>query len=257
MQITDIRSYRRHIFSISVTAIFLSTLIYLFSSELTFNEYSELFLKRLDTFSYFLTGLIIFEFSFAIATSIGSLMRNLQLNGVLEEIINNHNDASTLISMSIFSIYRASLKLLVYFLIAILFFDINISLNEFFMIIFMLAVSLLSLIGLSIIGACSVLYFKSQNLFNAFYTYISLIFGGVIFSSEVLPMNLHIISNLIPLNFQLESVRMIITGQAIGQDLLVNALILSILGVIYFSIGIFMFKLILRLAKKEGSIFYY
>ena len=126
VQITEIRSYQRHIFSTLIAAIFLSSIIYLFSFELKFNEYSELFSERLDTFSYFLTGLIIFEFSFAIVTSIGSLIRNLQLNGALEEIINNHNDASTLISMSIFSIYRASLKLLVYFLIAILFFEINI-----------------------------------------------------------------------------------------------------------------------------------
>lgn len=257
VQISEIRSYQRHIFSIFITAIFLSSLIYLFSSELKFSEYSDLFSQRLDTFSYFITGLILFEFSFAIVTSIGALLRSLQINGVLEEIINNHNDAYSLISMSIFSVYKASLKLLIYFLIGVLFFELNINLNDFFMIIFTLSVSLLSMIGLSIIGASFVLFFKRQNLFNAFYTYISLIFGGVIFSSKALPLNLHVISNLIPLNFQLESVRMIITGQTVGQEVLINALILFILGVIYFAIGIFMFKFTLRLAKKDGSIFYY
>ena len=204
-----------------------------------------------------MTGLIIFEFSFTIVTSIGAQIRNLQLNGVLEEIINNHSDAFTLISMSIFSIYRASLKLILYFLIGIIFFEIDINLNEFFMILCILAISLVSLIGLSIIGASFVLFFKRQNLFNAFYTYVSLIFGGVIFSSKILPFNLHIISNFIPLKFQLEAVRMVINDQIQSQELYRDIMILLTQGFFYFAIGIFMFKFILRVAKKEGSIFYY
>ena len=257
VQVSEIQSYQRHIISMVITAIFLSSLIYLFSSELEFSEYSVLFFKRVDTFSYFLTGLIIFEFSFTIVTSIGAQLRNLQINGVLEEIINNNNDAFTLISMSVFSIYRACLKLLIYLLIGILFFDIHIDLNEFFLIFLTLAISSISLMGLSIIGASFVLFFKSQNLFNALFTYVSLIFGGVMFSSNVLPINLHAVSNLIPLHFKLESVRMIISEQLQTQAIYENAIILLILGLIYFVIGIFMFKLSLRIAKKEGSIFYY
>ncbi len=256
-QLTEIKSYQRHIISILITAIFLTSLIYLFSTEIKFKEYSDLFSKRADTFSYFLTGIIIFEFSFTIVASIGSQIRNLQLNGVLEEIINTHNDSFTLISMSIFSIYRASLKLVIYFLIGIIFFGLDINFKEFFIILYILAISLISLIGISIIGASFVLFFKKQNLFNAFYTYISLIFGGVIFSSKVLPFNLHIISNLIPLKFQLEATRMVMNGQIQSQELYRDAMILLIQGFIYFAIGIFMFKFILRLAKKDGSIFYY
>lgn len=250
-------NYKAHI-AISIFSLtFLLAVIFLFSSQFASNQLVE---NRVSMFVFLLSGITLMELSFNAASCMPSNVRKLQIYGILEELMQSNWPLWFLIlSASTYQIFKSTFRFFIYYLVAFLFFSFELySYKHAFIFILLVIATIFSTLGIGVIGCAITLLIRKPNVFNSGFTYISIIFGGVFFSSSILPFKLEIISYLVPLFYGLEILRSIINfEQILLGELTLNFSVFFLMGFLYWIIGIKLLNSAVKKIKTDGSFYEY
>ena len=212
-----------------------------------------------DYFFYVIVGIALAEIAIRITNVLNSEIRNYQLTGIFEEIVNLKQPIISIFSYSFIypitlSLYRSFTLLFV----AYFFFDLNISFTNIGLVLFALAVVALSSIGIGFIAGAYCIFFKKGNPISTLNSYGTLILGGVFFPSNIFPEYISNISNILPIYHAAEIIRFLFQEQLTSEFELINHYIaLSLLSLLYLVLGIMLCNYALKLAKKDGTLIFY
>lgn len=254
----DAVSYKLQFFS-SLFSIFIGTFIFFTLSKVfSGNESSLLEKYNNDYFAFALIGLALTDFTFLIAKSIGQEIRNGQLNGTFEELIqSSRNTLVTLTAIVSYPSIYGIMRVVIFFLIGIAVFDLEIQIQSNALVIFLIILfGLICYIGVALISASYIILFKKGDPFNTLFFGVSAIFGGVIYPIEALPKWSEILSAVLPITHILESLRAcMISGD---MDILIyHCFMIFFLSIVSITCGYILCYFSIKKAKMTGSLSYY
>ena len=244
---------------INFISIFLATFVFFTFSKL-FESTDAPLLQNYNNnyFAFSLIGIALADFTFAIAKSMNQEIRNGQLDGTFEELIlTNSNLLVMLISTAAYPIVLGLVRMFLFFLICMIFFNLKIELGDdmvYLPIIFTLAI--VSHLGVALISAAYTVLFKKGDPFNSLFFGLSAIFGGLIYPIQALPEVSIFISNILPITYILDSVRACLIGGN-NIDLFTNIFFLAFISFSVICLGFLLCKSAIKRAKKTGNLTYY
>lgn len=245
-------------FIISLFSIVVNSLIlFLFSSQFSNQSNVEAY-SNLNFFSFFISGVAVFEFSFVIIATLGSKMRHLQLIGVFEELLQNHKNFFVAVaSFAFYPLIRSLVKVILYLIIGMTFFDIDtVSIISLILIVATLITCSISLIGIGFCAAAFSIYFKQSTIIPSVYSFLALFFSGIAFPKIIINDYLENLSYALPTSHALEIIRQLLKSYDVDVMIFHLAYLIA-LAFIFFLIGIISLKMSIKLVKLDGSAFYY
>lgn len=245
-------------FAMQIFGIFLSVTMFYFLSLL----FGNTSLPSLDQYggNYFAFVLIGIAFSSYMGTSLNSMsskIREGQIMGTLEALLSTQTGLTTIIvSSSLYSFFITSFQVVVYLVIGVFIYQLDLSQANYLGGIIILLVSILAFSGFGIISASFIMIFKRGNPV-AIFSGLSWLLGGVYYPVEILPQWLEPCSFLLPITYSLQGMRLALLKGASLFELLPNILSLLVFALIMLPVSLFAFRYSVRRAKRDGSLTQY
>ncbi|MGA1823027.1 MAG: ABC transporter permease [bacterium] len=254
----DAISYKTAFF-LQFFGIVLSVLIFYFLSKLfgtTVIPYLEPYGG--DYFSFVLIGVAFTNYLDVALGSFSKSIRDAQVMGTLEAILVTQTDIPTIIICSSFySFLWTSLHVIVYLLLGIFLFHMDISRANFFGAFIILSLTITTFSSIGIISASFIMVLKKGDPIAHLFAGISWFLGGVYYPITVLPMWVRKFSYIIPLTYSLEGMRFALLKGHSVRALLPNILALGIFSVLMWPLSIICFQYAVNRAKRDGSLTHY
>ena len=145
------------------------------------NNYLEKFGN--NYFFFLIIGISVSDVVLRISSVINTEVRNYQLTGMFEEIINLKAPIIELLSYSfIYPIVFSIFRLLIFLLFAVIFFDLSLDFTNIGLIMFAISLTLISCIGIAYIAGAYAIAFKKRKSFISYKSTFSDDFRRRIFS---------------------------------------------------------------------------
>lgn len=239
--------------------IFISVLVFYFLSKL-FGSAVVSYLEPYggDYFSFVLIGVAFTNYLETSLQSFSKSIRDAQMMGTLEAILVTQTEIPTIIiSSSFYSFIWTSFHVIVYLLLGVFLFNVNISQANVLgaLVILLLTITTFSSIG--IISASFIMVLKKGDPIASLFTGLSLFLGGVYYPITVLPSWLRKFSYLIPLTYSLEGMRGALLMGCSFTALGPNILGLGIFSLVMVPLSILSFRFAVNRAKRDGSLTHY
>ncbi len=251
-------SYRLS-FLLNIISIFIAVYVFFIFSKLFegTNSYLEDFGN--DYFFFLIIGITLSDFVIRICSVINTEVRNYQLTGIFEEIINIKGSTVELLSYSfLYPIFYSLLRMLIFLVFSIFVFDLNLNFENLFFIVTTIILTLISCLGIAYIAGAYALAFKKGNPLSALNQLSVMILGGVFFPTSILPAWLGAISQFIPITHALEITRhLFMYGNEINEKVLSHFAYLSLLSFILLAMGLYVCNLAIKIGKKNGTLTLY
>lgn len=123
------------------------------------------------------------------------------------------------------------------------------------LIIFVLMVA--ASVGIGVMSAAFVMYFKKGDVLVTLISSASALLGGVFFPTGALPDLARPFSRLLPISYTTDGVRRaLLTGEGIS-DLLPEIQVLSLFAAVLLPVGLLIFRMALRGARRDGTLVQY
>ena len=246
-------------FFIQFIGIFFSMFIFFFVSKLVGAGQNNLLDKYSTSyFSFLLIGIAFSDFFLNSINAFSEEIRRGQLFGTLETILTTPLSITKIvIYSSIFNYIFSGIRFFVYFLFGKLFFDLSFGTINVFCLIVVLILSLLSFWGIGMISATFVIIFKQGSPIKWLLGPATGLLGGIFYPLDVLPNSLKELAYLLPITHSVEAIRLILFKSANFYDISFNIISLILLSILFFPLGIYLFKLGLNVAKRQGSLLHY
>lgn len=246
-------------FFLQFFGIFISVLIFYFLSKL-FGAAAVPYLKPYggDYFSFVLIGVAFTNYLEVSLHSFSSSIRNAQMTGTLEAILVTQTEIPTIIiSSSLYSFIWTSFRVIIYLLIGVLLFKVNISQANFAgaSVILLLTITTFSSIG--ILSASFIMVLKKGDPLASLFSGLSWFLGGVYYPIAVLPLWIRRFSYLIPLTYSLEGMRFALLKGYSLRALSPNIMALGVFSLIMLPLGVLSFRFAVNKAKRDGSLTHY
>jgi ABC-2 type transport system permease protein len=246
-------------FAMQIFGIFLSVTMFYFLS-LLFGNTSLPSLAQYGG-NYFAFVLIGIAFSSYMGTSLNSMsnkIREGQIIGTLEALLSTQTGLTTIIvSSSLYSFLFTSFQVVVYLVIGVFIYQLDLSQANYLGGIIILLVSILAFSGFGIISASFIMIFKRGNPVASIFSGLSWLLGGVYYPVEILPQWLESCSFLLPITYSLQGMRLALLKGASLFELLPNILSLLVFALIMLPVSLFAFRYSVRRAKRDGSLTQY
>ena len=247
-------------FAFSIISIFITILTFILISKLI-DSGNSIHLKEYNSYMFFLIfGVISAEISMILITNPSKNIREMQLTGVFEELIaSGKNISAIILSTFIYPIAWLFLRVMVYIIAGVFIFNIDIELSNLsYITIISLLVFVFSMIGIGLISISSIITIKSGNYIGTMYLSISSLLGGVAYPISILPEKIRFLSELLPTTHFLNIFRL----DAINTDLAFAEILnefrlLLFLSLLFFSFGLYLLQISIKIAKKHGSLLFY
>lgn len=247
-------------FAFSIISIFITILTFFLISKLI-DSGNSIYLEEYSSYMFFLIfGVIGAEISMILITNPSKNIREMQLTGVFEELIASGKDISAIVlSTFIYPTAWLSLRIMVYIIAAVFIFNIGIELSNLsYVTLISLLVFVISMIGVGLISISLIITIKSGNFIGTMYLSISSLLGGVAYPISVLPEKIRFMSELLPtthfLNiFRLDAINTELTFAEISNDFK----LLLFLSLLLFLFGLYLLKISMKIAKRQGSLLFY
>jgi len=208
-----------------------------------------------DYFSFVLVGI---AFSGYLGVAMGSFsgsIRQGQMMGTLEAMLVTPIRLSTiLISSSLWNFAFTSLRIIVYLLIGVVFFRVDLSRANWFAALLIQVLTILTFGSLGIISASFIMAFKQGNPLNMVLGTASSLLGGVYYPVTVLPFWLQPFSHLLPITYSLRAMRLAVLQGYSLRALAPDILALALFSAVLLPLGMVAFRLAVRKAKMDGSL---
>ncbi|MFX1512352.1 MAG: ABC transporter permease, partial [Promethearchaeota archaeon] len=187
-----------------------------------------------------------------------SSIRSEQMMGTLEAMLVTPTKLSTIIlSSSIWSFIFTSIRVLIYMILGVFLFGVDISGANILASFLILFLTIISFSSLGIIAAAFIIIIKRGDpitwLFNAF----SQVFGGVYYPITILPKWLQIFSYLLPITYSLRGMRFALLQGKPFEALAIDILALIVFSIVLLPVSIILFRYAVRISKREGTLAHY
>ncbi|MBW2965882.1 ABC transporter permease [Candidatus Woesearchaeota archaeon] len=250
----SVSSYKLN-FAMRFMGIFFSVVSFFFISRLIPNraivDYGG------DYFSFVLIGLALSNFIGLGMGSFAGIIRSMQTTGTIETVLSSKAKLSTfLLGSSLWNYFMTILNVSVYFIFGIFLFNMKLNANIPAAII-ILVLNTICFSAIGIMAASMILIFKQGDPLTWVFTSLSSILGGTLYPITIMPDFLQKIAEFLPITHALRAMR-----HAMLQGYSLSALSTDILFLLFFAlalipISLFVFKLALKKAKKDGSLIKY
>jgi ABC-2 type transport system permease protein len=211
-----------------------------------------------DYFSFVLIGIAFESYLWTGLRSFSDSIRRGQMMGTLEAMLVTPTKVDTIVvSSSLWDYLFATFRILIFLLLGVFLFGVNISDANLFAAMIILILTIICFSSLGIISASFIMVFKRGDPVNWVFGSMSALLGGVLYPITVLPAWLQIFSYLLPITYSLRGMR-----HALLQGYSLEALSLDILALIVFSVlllplGMICFRYAVKKAKMDGSLTQY
>ncbi len=251
-------SYRFN-FILQFVSIFITTLMFFFLSELIGSGVSnQLQAYGGDYFAFVLVGIAFVDYLSVSLNSFSSQIRSAQTMGTLEALLVTPTSVpAILLSSSLYNFTFTSLRIIVYMVFGVLIFGVSLQFTSLTALAVIIALTILSFIGIGLFSAAFIIVFKQGSPINWFISIASGLLGGVLYPVSVLPSWLQPYSYLLPITHALEAIRQLLLNGSDFAGVYQQILILSLFAGILLPLGLTAFGYGLKKAKKEGSLIHY
>ena len=211
-----------------------------------------------DYFSFVLIGIAFSNYLWTGMGSFSGSIRNEQMMGTLEAILVTPTKISLIIlSSSLWNFIFTSIKVLIYLLIGIFLFTVDMSNANIFAALIILVLTIICFSSLGILSASFIMVLKQGDPVNWIFNTLSGLLGGVLYPITVMPDWLQYFSYILPITYSLRAMR-----HALLQGYSLEALCPDILALIIFSIvmlplSMLSFRYAVKRVKIDGSLTQY
>lgn len=245
-------------FGLSLFRLFFNIFIFYFISQVVGeNVAPELARYNTDYFSFIVIGIAFNGYLSVGLHSFSDGLRQAQNSGTLEAMIMTPAPLAGIILGSAFwsytfATFQAAIFLGMGFLLGADFSQANWLTGS---VSFVLSLILYASLGIMAAGIIAVI--KRGDPITSLVTQLATLFGGVYFPIEVLPSWLQPISKLVPVTYALEAMRLSLLKGASFAELRTGLFVLAILCLFFFPLSLFIFRLAIHQARKDGSLTHY
>jgi ABC-2 type transport system permease protein len=211
-----------------------------------------------DYFSFVLIGIALSDFLFVTVSTFAKEVRQAQMIGTFEAMLVTPTPISTILFSSYLYTFLSSLsRIMLYFVIGWLFFDFQANPEYLLLFIFTIIVSILPFLGIGLISAAFIIVFKQGSPVTWLVGTFSGLLAGVMYPVAVLPDWAQSVSNIIPLTYGLEAMRMVLLQGATVSDISMELTILALFTVVLLGLGLLAVNYSLRIARRDGTLLHY
>lgn len=250
-------SYRINFLISLVISFFLLYLLYNFS-ELSFGS-SYLKEYKSKEFEYFVLGICVLDFSMIISSRSTAALRNYQLTGTLEELfIYFNNRLALFLLLFTYPIILAFTRFILFILIGVIFFKLELYLFENLLFIILTLMSLsLGFIGVAGIAMSLVLILKKGDFINMLVLFLSVGFGNVLFPQKLLESVPTIFADILPINHAIIILRESMIMGSEMYDMQSQVLSLTTASIILFILGSVLLRMSIEFVEKNNTLSQY
>lgn len=208
-----------------------------------------------DYINFIIIGNIMFITAQTMIVNLLTMFRYEKLYGTIElNVVTPTAFIKIILRKSIIPIIDSLFIFIISIFLIAIFFNINLPIINLPYLALTIAVSLFSLLGVSLIIAALGLLFSNVNLFLNLILSIFQIFCGVNFPTSYLPNFMEKISAVIPTTNAIQAIRLIYTNNNSNEvfNLLTKELFI---GLIFFLFSIFLIHIMKYFALKKGAFF--
>lgn len=216
-----------------------------------------------NLFAFILFGVAPYSYQQVSLTAFAHRFREEQVTGTLEAMLVCPTRTPLVIfGSALFDFMFTSLRVVLYVLVGLAFASFTsrpISLHPAgaaaALIIFALMVA--TSVGVGIMAAAFVMYFKKGEVLVTLISSASALLGGVFFPTGALPDTIQPFSRLLPISYTTDGVRRaLLTGEGIGA-LSTHIEVLALFAAVLLPLGLIVFRLALRGARRDGTLVQY
>lgn len=246
-------------FLLQFFTMFISVAVYFFLAKLISGSSSEYIAEYGgDYFSFVLIGVAFTSYLEVAVNSLSKSIRDGQMIGTLEALLTTQTELSTIIfSSSLYSFLFTSIRIFIFLLIGIVFFDMNLSQANYLGAVVILLLSILTFSCFGILSASFIMYFKKGDPFSHFLSSASWLLGGAYYPIEILPGWLGVFSYMLPITYSLKGMRLALLQNAGFRELTPYILILIVFTLILLPFSLLSFSIAVRKAKEDGTLIQY
>lgn len=215
-------------------------------------------LDGIDPFSWYVIGMA-FQFYFSTALySFSAKIRGEQMLGTMEAMLVSPTPTGMVIfSSAAWDFTYGGVRIALLLLFAVLFFDVQLYATSLAAVAIGVILTLLSSVGLGILSASFILYFKRGDPINYVLSATTTLFGSVMFPVERLPESIRFVSDYLPVTWSLRVVRQALLKGVPFGELQGELLRLAALTAVLLPAGVFASRYAIRAAKRRGNLVQY
>lgn len=185
-------------------------------------------------------------------------IREAQQSGCLEAMMSSQTDSLTIVLMSsLYGLISGAVQLLFILVAGSVIMGINFSQINLLSTLLVFCFSILTFVAFGVLSAAAILWLKKGDPFTWILGGMGSMLGGAYFPIQVLPGWLQKVSFLIPITYSLDALRLTMlkgdSVQMVAQPLLT----LGLMAVILVPVSLFVFGLMVRKGRKEGTLMQY
>ena len=215
-------------------------------------------LDGIPPFEWLLMG-VSFQAYFSTALyAFSARIRDEQVLGTLEAMLVSSAPTSVVIFASAaWDFTYGGIRVVLYLAIAWLLFDYTLYASGLAPLLVGILLTMAWSVGIGILSAAFILYFKRGNPINMLLSGMSLFFGNVFFPSAQLPDWIEPVAAWVPVTWSLNVVRgALLKGEGF-EELAGDLTRLAVLAAVLLPAGLFLARIAVRRAKREGSLVQY
>ena len=211
-----------------------------------------------DYFSFVLIGLAFMGYINTGMRTFSDAIRIEQMLGTLEFILTTPTRLSVvLLSKLIWNFLYDSFHLSIYFVMGVFFLSAKYTGQSLWAIPLIMLLSLAAFSSLGLLSAGFIIVFKRGDPVNMFFSFASILLGGVYYPIEVMPAGLQRAAEFLPITYTLRLMRDAAIRGASLAELTPDLLKLSLLTLVMFPLSLWFISHALRRAKQDGSLTHY
>jgi ABC-2 type transport system permease protein len=214
-------------------------------------------------FAFVLVGVAFYNYLTVALTSFASRIRNEQLTGTLEAmLVTPTRTPMVILASSLWDFTFTSFRVVIYLAVGVAVSrlaktPITIHWSGLIPFVVILGLTILAFCGIGIIVASVVIYLKRGEPINALIVSASALLGGVFYPVERLPEWLMTVSALLPITHALKGIRSALLEGASFGELWGEIRILAIFVAALLPVGMVVFRMSLRAARRDGTLVQY
>ena len=248
-------SYRLSYFTEILFAFLLILFLFFLSQSFSFSEESVYKDYKGEFFLFSITGFTVVNLMGQCYASITNNLREAQSFGFIEELYVSDNKFLTIfLSACAYTFVKSFTRLVIIFLISWYLSNQMLSIENILFLLAICVLSLISFIGIALIGISIILVFKKGDYLSFIFVGGSLILSGAIYPNDVLPEYLILFAEVLPLTHTLEIIRYELVEISSESSSNYSIIKLVALSIFYLLLGYFLSIQSLQYSREKGNL---
>lgn len=251
-------SYKLQFFS-SILGVLISTMVFYFLSNFIGRNIPESIQQYGgDYFAFVIVGIALTDYLVVSTEAFSTAIRSGQVSGTFEALLVTPTSILTILFSSyLYPFFFTTLRILTYVIVGVVFCGVRFQIDNFWLVLLTLVISLLPFWGLGLFSAAFIIVFKQGSPVNWVLGVSSTLLGGVFYPVSSLPAWLEPFSMVFPLTYGIEAMRKVLLAHADFQGVRNDLFILFCFSIVFILIGIASVTSALKSARREGTLLHY